>query len=98
MTPDDMSADTAGPVDNVDADASIDPFSAEGAPGIILIQQMRIYDVLLGIYSELAPVKAEALMDLHAEGLLLGPEPVFKLSDDVALPDDSTLEEEEDNE
>jgi hypothetical protein len=55
--------------DNIEPDDS--PFSSENAPGLNLIVNMRIYDVLMGLYMEQAPEKATALMEMHAEGKIL---------------------------
>lgn len=62
--------------------ADYDPFAPENAPGLSLVVQMRIYDVLLGIYSEMAPEKAAALMDMHAGGKVIGSLPNFDLGVD----------------
>lgn len=54
-----------------------------------LITLMRIYDVLLGIYTNMDEVKAEALMELHGLGRLLGPIPAFDLAGQISDSDDS---------
>jgi hypothetical protein len=54
-----------------------DPFSPESAPGVSLVVQLRIYDVLLAMLNEMSPDKAEALMDLHATGALMAPPPMY---------------------
>lgn len=54
-----------------------EPMTTEEAT---LVTLMRIYDVLLGMYSNMDEVKAEALMELHALGQLLGPVPAFDLA------------------
>lgn len=54
----------------------IKPMSNEEAH---LVTLMRIYDVLLGIYNDMDSVKAEALMDIHADGKLMGPVPYFNI-------------------
>lgn len=60
-----------------DVDTSNDPFSQEEAPGVQLIVQMRIYDALMALLTELAPDKAQALMELHEQGTLMGNSPAF---------------------
>lgn len=54
-----------------------DPLSPHNAPGISLIVLMRVYDVLMGLYTEANPDQARTLMEIHAAGSLLGPSPVF---------------------
>lgn len=54
-----------------------DPFSSANAPGLTLITSMRIYDVLLGIYFEMNPEKASALMEKHLKGHVVGPLPNY---------------------
>lgn len=53
-----------------------------------LVTSMRIYDVLLAIYTHMDEVKAEALMDIHAEGKLVGPVPVIDLGGLFSVPPD----------
>lgn len=65
--------DTAGK----SAGTEEDPFSPENAPGLNLITSMRIYDVLLGMYFEMNPEKADALMKKHQAGQVIGPLPNF---------------------
>lgn len=54
-----------------------DPFSPEAAPGVSLVVQLRIYDVLLAMLNEMSPEKAEELMDLHSTGALMAPSPFY---------------------
>ena len=54
-----------------------DPFAFPNAPGLNLIVNMRIYDVLLGLYLEKNPERAKALMDIHAAGKILGSLPTY---------------------
>jgi hypothetical protein len=63
-----------------DLDNTGDPFDAANAPGVSLIVLMRLYDVLMGLYSEQNPTKAQALMELHARGGILLPVPFFDSS------------------
>lgn len=58
------------------------PFDYRVAPGVSLIVQMRTYDVLLAILREQNTEAAEKLVQLHAEGKVLGPLPVFDESPD----------------
>lgn len=39
----------------------------------------RIYDVLLGIYSNINPDEADSMARLHEEGLFASPEPTITL-------------------
>lgn len=48
-----------------------DPFNAANAPGINLIVSMRLYDVAMGIYTEMNPERAAVLEELHAAGGIL---------------------------
>lgn len=59
-----------------------DPFSTELAPGVSLIVHMRIYDVLLALLREQNSEVAEQLTQLHAQGKILGPLPVFDETED----------------
>lgn len=73
--------DMKEPAEEDFGDAAVvqDPFSPELAPAFTLITQMRIYDVLLGIYTHLDEDKATALMELHAQGKILGSPPSLDL-------------------
>jgi hypothetical protein len=53
------------------------PFSAEEAPGIALIVNMRIYDVLMAIYTKLDKDGAADLMEIHTKGGIIGSLPLF---------------------
>lgn len=75
-----MDDSTTGP----DLDA-VEQMTTEEAQ---LITSMRIYDVLLGMYTEMSPEKAEVLMDIHAEGRLVGPVPLINLDFDTADVDE----------
>lgn len=54
-----------------------DPFSLQEAPGVSLIVLMRLYDVMMGMYSEMNPDAAEAMIEAHGQGILLGTTPAF---------------------
>jgi hypothetical protein len=58
------------------------PFSPEEAPGVQLIVQMRLYDVLLGILTVLDKGMAESIITAHAEGKILAPLPALNLGED----------------
>lgn len=66
-------------------EATPDPFSPNEAPGLQLIVQMRIYDVLCAIYTEMTmdengvSEKARNLLEAHSKGLILGPLPLINL-------------------
>ena len=59
-----------------------DPFSTENAPGLSLVVLMRIYDVLLGIYTEQNSEKAAILMQIHEEGGIVGSLPHLNLGEE----------------
>jgi len=42
----------------------------------------RIYDVLMGIYSNVNPGEAESLVKLHADGIFVTPPPAFRVEED----------------
>ena len=65
---------TTGPSESTE---STDPFGPEAAPGLQLIMLMRIYDVLMGLYMEAAPERAEDLLNAHLEGFIVSPAPAF---------------------
>lgn len=54
-----------------------DPFDASNAPGIALIVQMRLYDVLMALLHESNPDKANELLQLHTTGALAGSTPSY---------------------
>jgi hypothetical protein len=57
-----------------------DPFAPENVGAVQLIVQMRIYDVLMAMYTEQNPGKANILINLHEQGKILGPLPAIDLS------------------
>lgn len=68
-----------------------DAFSPENIGTVHFIQLGRIYDVLMGIYTHLNPTAAENLINLHLEGSLMGPSPLFNgkfVSDEIARLED----------
>ena len=85
--------ETTGPSEQTDADAptdadaQTDAFAPDVAPGLQLIMLMRIYDVMMGLYMEAAPEKAEELLNAHLEGFVIGASPGFNgrfLTDEAA--------------
>lgn len=56
-----------------------DPFDPETTPAVQLIVQMRIYDVLMAIYSHLNVEGAEELHELHVQGGIMGSLPYLNL-------------------
>ena len=70
-------SDLEQPLDLSGDNQDFEPMTTEEAT---LVTLMRIYDVLLGMYSDMDEIKAEALMELHALGQLLGPVPAFDLT------------------
>lgn len=55
----------------------IDPFGPTTAPGLSLIMQFRIYDLLMAILREQNPDVAREMLTLHATGAVAGPSPNF---------------------
>lgn len=49
-----------------------DPFDPTVAPGVQIIIQMRIYDVLMAILQDANPEAAARLHQIHSEGKVLG--------------------------
>ena len=50
----------------------------DGGPGTAiatLITNMRLYDVMMGMYAEMDDDKAAALIELHASGKIVGSAP-----------------------
>ena len=41
------------------------------------ITLMRIYDVLMGIYSNMNPDEADAMVKMHEQGIFATPDPVW---------------------
>lgn len=66
--------------------ASTNPFESEEAIAASLIVQMRIYDVLLAMLTKVDEGAANKLIDLHANGKILGPLPYLNMGD---IPGDS---------
>lgn len=54
-----------------------DPFSQENAPMMNFIMQARIYDVLMALLTEENKDLAKQLLELHANGAIMGPSPAF---------------------
>lgn len=59
------------------------PHSIEDNIGLVnYITLRRIYDVLLGIYSNVNPGEADSLAQLHDAGLFASPEPSYVADED----------------
>lgn len=56
---------------------TFDAFSPTNAPGVNLIVNMRIYDVLMAIYTHLDKEGATDLLKLHQSGVVLSSAPMF---------------------
>lgn len=54
-----------------------DAFAPENIGVIHFIQNQRIYDVLLALLTDANPEMAKDLLELHATGSFMGPEPRF---------------------
>lgn len=61
----------------------LDPFDPDNVGAFQLIAMMRLYDVLMAIYREDAPEKAERLERIHSEGKTLGSFPWLDLSEEA---------------
>jgi hypothetical protein len=59
----------------------IDPFDPDVAPAVQLIVQMRIYDVLMAILTNLDKEAAANLYTLHSGGKVMGSLPWIDLSE-----------------
>lgn len=60
-----------------DEDGSYDPYTPENIQIIQYITLARIYDVLMAMLTIQDKNKATQLLELHAQGKLLGPTPEF---------------------
>lgn len=72
-----------------EADGSEEPelrsaFDKENFHEVMLIMQMRLYDLNLALLSALDPDKAQALVEMHAQGMSFAPPPSF-----MEMPADS---------
>lgn len=52
-----------------------DPFHKDNVGTVNAIMLMRIYDVLMGLYTETNPAAAHALLEMHTDGIIFGPMP-----------------------
>lgn len=62
-------------VNEQDASPEDSPFSPGQAPGVSLIVLMRIYDVLMAQLTISNPEAASNLMEIHANGTIMGSSP-----------------------
>ena len=53
------------------------PFDANNAPGLALIVQMRLYDVLMAILNKLDSDSADLLYDAHSVGQIISALPSY---------------------
>lgn len=77
---------------SVDAPKTADAFAPESRSSdafdpanfnvVMLIQMMRVYDVLLALLSVDNPQKAAQLAEMHEKGLTFTPAPAFAVEDD----------------
>ena len=70
-----------GPDEGLDPNEGVDPFDPSVVGGVQLIVLMRIYDVVMAIYTDIDKEGAKKLYDLHAQGKVLGSEPSLDLSE-----------------
>lgn len=59
-----------------------DPFDPSVTPAVSMIIQMRIYDVLMAIYTKMDTEGAAQLHNLHSRGKVLGALPWIDLSEE----------------
>ncbi|AXH68721.1 hypothetical protein SEA_SPARKLEGODDESS_3 [Streptomyces phage SparkleGoddess] len=60
-------------------EVNMDAFAPENFNKVMLIQTMRIYDLLLAILSIDSPQKAAQIAEMHEAGLTFNPAPAFSL-------------------
>lgn len=58
-------------------------FAPENFNIVMLIQMMRVYDVLLALLAVESPHKAEQLAKMHEQGLTFTPAPAFSVEEDA---------------
>lgn len=70
------------PMTEIKLAPSDDPFDIANVGGQALIVQMRLYDVLMGIYNHLDTDKAGALVQIHESGKLFLGYPKLSLDEE----------------
>lgn len=64
------------------SEKSVDAFAPENFNVVVLIQMMRVYDVLLALLAVDNPQKAEQLALMHEQGLTFTPAPAFSVEEE----------------
>lgn len=67
---------------NPSEEPSVDAFAPENFNIVMLIQMMRVYDVLLALLSVENPQKAAQLAEMHEQGLTFTPAPAFSVEEE----------------
>ncbi len=62
-------------------DEVADAFAPENFNTVLLIQMMRVYDVLLALLSVQDPTKAAQLAEMHEKGLTFTPAPAYSVEE-----------------
>lgn len=62
-------------------EVNMDAFAPENFNKVMLIQTMRIYDLLLALLSIENPQKAAQIAEMHEAGLTFTPEPSFAVEE-----------------
>jgi hypothetical protein len=65
-----------------DEPTAVSAFDKEHAHEVIIIQLMRIYDIMLAQLSMANPEKAKQLVELHEQGLSFMPAPAFSIREE----------------
>lgn len=55
----------------------IDPFAPDNIGVLHFVVQARIYDVLMALLQEQNGASAKNILEMHSQGLLIGPQPFF---------------------
>lgn len=61
----------------MDENEALDPFAPENIHQVQLIVQLRIYDVLMALLTNIDKEAAAGLLELHSQGNIIGTAPSF---------------------
>jgi hypothetical protein len=64
------------------SEEAINAFDKEHAHEVLIIQLMRVYDLLLAQLSIDSPSKAEQIVEMHEKGLSFMPAPSFSIQEE----------------
>lgn len=62
-------------------EGAADAFAPENFNMVLLIQMMRVYDILLALLAVQDPTKATQLAEMHEQGLTFTPAPAFSVEE-----------------